>query len=122
VPELRPGRAESEVEGEPLAGRGDRTGQGEDQLVEAETALLEGERFPREVSRGIHAEVQPDLVEIGDSGELHRHRVGLGPGLDGDLVIAEVAAERLVQAGQGGAQPGRAVVEDDGAVVDAEPP
>ena len=118
--EVGAGRVEGEVEPEVLPADARRAGDAELEVVEPELGVLEGVGLLRQVGLRRRRETEPDPVEIRDAGKGDAHRIGVGLGLDGNQVLAEVAAERLVVAAGASFEPGLAVVEGDGAVVDLE--
>ena len=69
------------------------------EVVEPELGVLEGVGLLGQVGLHVGGEAEPDAVEVGNAGEGDAHRVGVGLGLDGDEVLAEVAGERLIVAG-----------------------
>ena len=92
------------------------------EVVEPESRVLEGVGLPGQVRLHVGGERELDPVEVGNAGEGDAHRIGIGLGLDGDEVAAEVAGERLIVADHGRLELRLAVVEIDRGVVDLEPP
>ena len=72
VLEVGVGRPEPQVEAQAILRGGDAAGEGEEQLVEADAALLEREGLLRQVGRDVRAQVEPYAVEVRNTGELHR--------------------------------------------------
>jgi hypothetical protein len=120
APEVRTRRLEREVEADPLARRLGRAGDAELEVVEAEVGLLEDVGLVRQIGLDVRDQAELHPVEIGDTGKDHAHGVGVEPGLDIHLLLAEVAGERLVIALECRLELGPAVVEGDGGVLDLE--